>query len=89
MSEFLGCGDSSCKLERPDGMMTNGGCMCLKALSFKDRVRVEKFLLRQQNRIKDLEADAQHDKICKEEGQQRIKELEAELQRYEQADYME
>lgn len=32
-----GCGDNSCVVHKPHGMATNGGCQCLKALSFEER----------------------------------------------------
>lgn len=34
-----GCGDNSCRLKRPQGLGTNGGCRCKDAIS--DRIEAE------------------------------------------------
>jgi hypothetical protein len=42
VGDLEGCGDHSCIIAKPRGMGTNGGCRCLKEMSFETRVRVGK-----------------------------------------------
>jgi hypothetical protein len=55
MSEVLTCGDSSCHLDKPKGMATNGGCSCFSGLPPEQRIRVQKYIARQAKHIKELE----------------------------------
>lgn len=38
----LNCNDSGCRFRKTKGMHTNGGCSCMKHISFQKRVRLEK-----------------------------------------------
>jgi len=53
-TEYLGCGNHSCILEKTKGLGTNGGCSCLRDLRFKQRIRVEKLLKRLREEIEEL-----------------------------------
>ena len=51
-----GCHDRACVIEKTTGMVTNGGCDCLRDLSFVDRQRVGQLLLLGQEAIAQLAA---------------------------------
>jgi hypothetical protein len=46
-TEYLGCGSSSCYIEKPKGQATNGPCRCFDGLSTKDQLRIKKALFRE------------------------------------------
>ena len=46
MSEYLGCGDNGCLIERPKGVGTNGTCRCFNDLPQAKRMRVQKGVMR-------------------------------------------
>ncbi len=48
-SEPLTCGDNSCRLDKPVGMGTNGGCRCFDGLNTESRHRVLRYLNRLKN----------------------------------------
>jgi hypothetical protein len=39
-----GCGNNPCAFHQPTGMATQGGCQCLKRLSFEQRQAVQRGL---------------------------------------------
>ena len=51
--EYLGCGDGNCEIQRPKGVHTNGGCMCLRGMDHEKRIRLRK-AMRRQARLREL-----------------------------------
>jgi len=52
--DFIGCGDHSCLLEKPNGTGTNGGCRCLRDIEHNLRWKIMKALQRRDIEIKEL-----------------------------------
>lgn len=60
--EFIGCGDSGCTIQRPSGMVTNGGCNCpivgkrfdKDKVSFEDRIKLRTAFMVLNKELKDL-----------------------------------
>lgn len=44
LNEHAGCGDYSCVVVRPTGMVTNGGCRCFKDLPQDRRIKVHRLI---------------------------------------------
>lgn len=63
MSEYLGCGDSGCSVEKPTGMATNGGCRCLRDVDAGTRNRILKRIHILSNRAKTLTPE-RVDELC-------------------------
>ena len=58
--KYIGCGDSSCVIEKPKGMATNGGCRCFTArgdFDTKHRHRLQRSHYRMLARIEQLEKE--------------------------------
>lgn len=51
--EFLGCGSNSCYFDKPRGIGNNGGCTCLKELPIEKRIKVQKYILRLKQKLKE------------------------------------
>jgi len=60
MNDVTGCGDNSCKLVKPVGMATNGGCRCFDGLPQSKRINIQRFIWLKDKQISDLEAKLEH-----------------------------
>ena len=54
--ENIGCSDNNCWLQ-DNNIGTNGGCNCLRELSFKINVRIKKRISQLKAKIKELKAE--------------------------------
>ena len=54
-TEYLGCGDGGCDIERPRGQHTNGGCKCLRGMRPDALLRLRTAIARDRKRIDELE----------------------------------
>lgn len=55
--EYLGCGNHSCRIEKPKGMGTNAGCSCLDGLAFEQRSKILRAFDRERKHAEDAEAE--------------------------------